>query len=159
MNISHLERRRIEAGVLVPLIQAFQRAFGRDAANAVAREAIVELARKDGERWAAQLGDDLDAVRALTELWSASGALEIENLAASGERVEFNVKRCRYAEYFQEMGLPELGYLIHCSRDFAMLGGFNPALRLKRTQTLMQGAACCDFRFSAVTANSTPPEG
>jgi hypothetical protein len=37
--------------------------------------------------------------------------------------------------------------LFHCNRDFGMVEGFNPSLTLKRTQTIMQGASHCDFRF------------
>jgi hypothetical protein len=148
MTITHLERRKIEAGVLIPMVQAFQRAFGKERANEVAREVIRELARQDGGRWAGQFGSDLHALRKVAELWSAGGALEIETVAAAGERLDFNVKRCRYAELFQELGLPELGALIHCSRDFAMAEGFSPDIKLERTQTLMQGASHCDFRFS-----------
>ena len=55
----------------------------------------------------------------------------------------------RYLNVFaQELGLPELGALFHCSRDFAMAEGFG-GVRLERTQTLMQGASHCDFRFTA----------
>jgi transcriptional regulator GlxA family with amidase domain len=54
MTITHLERRKIEAGVLIPMVQAFQRAFGKERANEVAREVIRELARQDGDRWAGQ---------------------------------------------------------------------------------------------------------
>jgi hypothetical protein len=61
--------------------------------------------------------------------------------------LEFNVKRCRYAEYFKELGLPELGALFHCARDFAMIEGFDAGIVLKRTQTIMEGASHCDFRF------------
>jgi len=146
-TVTHLERRRIEAAVLVPMIQAFQRAFGKERASEVAREVIRELARQDGSRWAGQFGRDLAALRKVSEVWSAGGALEIQPLPAPGGRLEFNVTRCRYAELFQELGLPELGALIHCSRDFAMAEGFSGELELKRTQTLMQGASHCDFRF------------
>ena len=55
-SIAHLERRKIEAGVLIPMVQAFQRAIGKERANEIAREVIFELARKDGERWAQHLG-------------------------------------------------------------------------------------------------------
>jgi predicted ArsR family transcriptional regulator len=148
MTITHLERRRIEAGVLIPMLEAFQRAFGKERANEVAREVIRQLAREDGSRWAGQFGRDLEALQQVARLWSAGGALEIQPLPAGKERLEFNVTRCRYAELYQELGLPELGALIHCSRDFAMAEGFSQDLELKRTQTLMQGASHCDFRFS-----------
>ncbi len=148
MTITHLERRRIEAGVLVPMVQAFQRAFGKERANEVAREVIHELARQDGRRWAEQFGHDLKAMQKVAEVWSAGGGLEIQTLAADEAKLEFNVTRCRYAELFQELGLPELGALFHCSRDFAVAEGFSGDMELRRTQTIMQGASHCDFRFS-----------
>lgn len=148
-KITHLERRRIEAGVLVPMIRAMQRELGEARANEIARRVIVELARRDGERWAAQFGSDLAALGRVSGVWSAGGGLEIEPLRASDRVLEFNVTRCRYAEYFKELGLPELGALFHCARDFAMVEGFNPAIGLRRTQTIMEGAAHCDFRFEA----------
>jgi predicted ArsR family transcriptional regulator len=147
-NITHLERRKIEAGVLIPMVQAFQRAIGKERANEIAREVIVELARKEGAQWAKQNGDDLAGVDRTSAVWSAGGSLTLEPVAKTPDRLEFNVTRCQYAEYYQELGLPELGYLFHCNRDFAMVEGFSPRLTLKRTQTIMQGAGHCDFRFA-----------
>src|SRR5262245_57791783 len=77
-NITHLERRKIEAGVLIPVVQAFQRAIGKERANEIAREVIVELARKDGARWAQQFGDGLSAMERVSEVWAAGGSLGIE---------------------------------------------------------------------------------
>jgi hypothetical protein len=54
----------------------------------------------------------------------------------------------RYAEFYKELGLAELGYLVHCNRDHAMTEGFNSDLTLARTQTVIEGAPHCDFRFS-----------
>jgi len=146
-GLTHLERRKIEAGVLIPMIQALQRAIGKTQANEIAREVIVALARKDGERWGQQFGQDLAALEKVSGVWSGGGALEIDAVGRSTETFEFNVTRCKYAELFQELGLPELGALLHCSRDFAMAEGFNRDMTLTRTQTIMQGASHCDFRF------------
>jgi hypothetical protein len=147
-NITHLERRKIEAGVLIPMVQAFQRAIGKERANEIAREVIVELARREGAQWAKQNGDGLEGLEKTSGVWSAGGSLDIRPVARDADRLDFNVTRCRYAEHYKELGLPELGYLFHCNRDFAMVEGFSPALSLKRTQTIMQGASHCDFRFS-----------
>lgn len=147
-NITHLERRKIEAGVLVPMVQAFQRALGKDRANEIARAVILELARQDGERWAREFGQDLEAVDRLSGVWAGGGGLELEAVGRSGDRLEFNVTRCRYAEYYKELGLADLGFLFHCNRDFAMVEGLSPGLALERTQTIMQGASHCDFRFA-----------
>jgi L-2-amino-thiazoline-4-carboxylic acid hydrolase len=146
-SITHLERRKIEAGVLIPMVQAFQRAIGKERANEIAREVIVELARKDGARWAQQFGDDLAGMEKVSGVWAAGGSLGIEPVASSADKLDFNVKRCGYAEFYKELGLPELGYLFHCNRDFAMVEGFSAGLSLKRTQTIMEGASHCDFRF------------
>ena len=147
MPVTHLERRKIEAGVLIPMLQAFQRAFGKERANEIAREVIRDLARQDGSRWAAQFGQDLEALRKVAGVWSAGGGLELQPLPAAEGKLEFNVTRCRYAEFYQELGLPELGALFHCSRDFEMAEGFGGGITLERTQTIMQGASHCDFRF------------
>ncbi len=146
-SITHLERRKIEAGVLIPMVQAFQRAIGKERANEIAREVIVELARQDGARWAAQYGDDLPAMQKVSGVWAGGGSLAIEPLGQSAGRLDFNVTRCQYAEFYKNLGLPELGYLFHCNRDFAMVEGFSKGLALERTQTIMQGASHCDFRF------------
>jgi len=146
-DITHLERRRIEAGVLIPMLQAFQSAIGKERANEIARGVIAELARQDGARWAKQYGDDLAAMQQVSGVWSAGGSLEIQALEKAPGKLDFNVTRCRYAELYQELGLAELGYLFHCNRDFAMVAGFGPGIELRRTQTIMQGAQYCDFRF------------
>ena len=146
-NITHLERRKIEAGVLIPMVQAFQRAIGKERANEIARQVIIELARKDGARWAQQFGSDLTGVEKASGLWAAGGSLDIEPVGKSAEGLDFNVVRCQYAEFYKELGLRELGRLFHCNRDFAMVEGFSPDLTLERTQTIMEGASYCDFRF------------
>ena len=147
-SITHLERRKIEAGVLIPMVQAFQRAIGKERANEIAREVIVELARKDGERWAGEFGADLPAMQKVSGVWAGGGSLHIQTLEASEERLSFNVMRCRYAEFYKDLGLAERGQLFHCNRDFAMAEGFSTKLKLDRTQTIMEGAAHCDFRFA-----------
>jgi hypothetical protein len=146
-KITHLERRKIEAGVLIPMIQAFQRAIGRERANEVARGVIGELARRDGARWAADHGADLAGLdKVASDVWAGGGSLEIQPLRKSPAALDFNVTRCRYAEFYKELGLPELGALFHCGRDFAVAESF-AGVKLERTQTIMQGASYCDFRF------------
>lgn len=146
-SITHIERRKIEAGVLIPLLEAFQRAIGPEQANVIARDVILEFARKDGARWAAQCGGDLAALEQVAGIWAKGGALEIAAGERSDDVLSFSVTRCGYAEFFKGLGLAELGFLFHCNRDFAMVEGFNPDISLTRTQTIMQGASHCDFRY------------
>ena len=149
MAITLIEQRQIEANVLVPMIKAFQAEFGVDQANAVARKVITELARKHGEAIAAEQpeGNPIEKLASGLSRFSAGGALEMEEVDHSQDTYAFNITRCGYAEFYKKMGVPELGFLLSCSRDFALTEGMSPDLQLTRTQTIMQGASHCDFRF------------
>jgi hypothetical protein len=148
VTISHLQRRKIEGRVLIPFIQAMRDRFGADAASEVIDSTIRKLAAEDGARWAESYGQTTTSLRKVAqEVWAGGGSLEVQILDESEGHLDFNVTRCRYAEFYKELGLTDLGFLMHCNRDFAMVAGFNGELELSRSQTIMEGAACCDFRF------------
>jgi len=73
--------------------------------------------------------------------------MDVQVISESDDHLDFNVTRCQYAEFYKELGLSDIGYRVHCNRDHAILGGFNGELGLSRSRTIMEGAACCDFRF------------
>jgi len=151
--ISHLQRRKIEGRVLIPFIEVLKEKYGEDAMREVLDATIRRLAAEDGARWAESFGRGTASLRKLAEqVWASGGAQEVEVTGESDDHLDFNVTRCRYAEFYQEMGLAEIGYRIHCNRDFAMIAGFNDELELSRQQTIMQGAPCCDFRFRKKSA-------
>jgi hypothetical protein len=81
------------------------------------------------------------------ELWAGGGSMDLQVVSESDDHLDFNVTRCRYAEFYKELGLSDFGFRVHCNRDYAMVVGFNSELELSRSSTLMEGAACCDFRF------------
>lgn len=147
-QLSILARRKIEAGVLAPLVRALREKFGDEAVLPVLADVIRSLAREHGERLAAQGGDrSMRDFQGTWEPWTRGGALELEVLESSDRALSFNVTRCRYAELYRAMGIPELGRYLSCGRDAALVEGFNPAIRLTRTQTIMDGAPFCDFRY------------
>jgi predicted ArsR family transcriptional regulator len=146
-DLTLLERRKIEGNVLIPMVQAFQRAIGKERANEIAHEVILGFARAAGANWAGQFGNDLNGLEEIVGVWAGGGSLEFAERKRSGDTLSFNVTRCDYAEFYKSLGLAELGFLFHCNRDFAVLEGFSPDVSLTRTQTIMQGATHCDFRF------------
>jgi hypothetical protein len=146
--ISHLQRRKIEGRVLIPFIQALRAKFGEHQAREVVDETIRKLAAEDGARWAGTYGKTTASLRTVAEeLWAGGGSMDLQIVHESEDQLAFNVTRCRYAEFYKELGLPDLGFRVHCNRDHAMVVGFNSELELSRTQTIMEGAACCDFSF------------
>jgi hypothetical protein len=74
-------------------------------------------------------------------------ALDYGVSAQSQDAYEFDVSGCRYAQFYNELGEPELGFLLVCSSDFPFAEGLGPDIQLTRTQTIMQGASHCDFRY------------
>lgn len=144
-----LERRRIEAAVLGPMLHAFQERFGKYETRETAQEVITGIAREQGSEMAAFLGnDDLVTFAANKDPWRKGGALEVEELERSRTVYSFNVTRCGYADMYRKMGFGDLGDIFSCTRDFEFSRGFNAKIKLTRTQTIMQGAAHCDFRYT-----------
>ena len=64
------------------------------------------------------------------------------------------VKRCAYAGFYKALGEPGLGFLMISAADFATAEGFGPDIRFTRTQTIMQGADHCNFRYRRVADGS-----
>jgi L-2-amino-thiazoline-4-carboxylic acid hydrolase len=145
-----LQQREIEAKVVGPLIRGFAAELGTEKTLQIVRGVIVNLAHEAGADLANRLGEaTLEAFAKGIDRWTEGGALELEILEKSPERLEFNVTRCKYAEMYRALGLADLGGSLSCQRDFALIEGFNPEIALERTQTLMEGASHCDFRFRA----------
>ena len=143
-----LELREIEAAILKPVYEEAVRRFGEAAARALIETAIRRKAIEDGRRMGRDRGDQpLAAFADSLDRWTAGGALEIDVLEQRADQLDFNVTRCRYAEMYRRMGLGDIGHLLSCNRDGAFCEGFDPSIRLQRTQTIMAGASHCDFRY------------
>ena len=150
ITIDHLQKRKIEARVLIPFIAACREKFGDGPTREMVAATIRGLAAGEGAGWAARFGGDMAGLRALVKkVWdmAGGGGLEVEIVDQTADRLDFNVTRCRYAEFYKELGLADLGSQVHCARDHAMVSGFNDGFELSRSQTIMAGAGCCDFRF------------
>lgn len=146
--IGVLKRREIEARILAPLLQALGEEFGREKVLEIARGVVIQVAARQGTELAHSMGgDSLLHLADSLAAWKKDDAMQIEVLEQTEQRFSFNVTRCRYAELYQALGIPELGALLSCNRDRALIQGFNPEVELERTQTIMEGAPYCDFRY------------
>lgn len=150
--IGVLTRREVEARLLAPLVDALTSEFGREPVLRILRDTVVDISRQQGAQLVdAMGGDSLQAFADSLRFWTQDGALEIEVIAQDDDTFSFNVTRCRYAELYRDLGIPELGALLSCNRDYALIEGFNPGVSLTRSQTIMEGASFCDFRYQRRT--------
>lgn len=148
-QINILTRREIEARIAGPLIKAFIEEFGQDRVLTIVSRLIKSLARESGAELAQKMGSDTIAYfsRGLSA-WKAGGALEMEELELTQTRYNFDVIRCRFADMYKKLGMEDLGFVLSCSRDFDLVEGFNPKMKLVRTKTIMEGYDRCDFRIT-----------
>jgi len=152
MSIPIIEQAKIQARVLVPLVKALQAELGEERANAIIRKALGDMYRRLGATWwQAQAASSLgDTMAAAFNRFAAGNALDYEVVKQSPDAFEANVTGCRYAQFYKELGAPELGFLLVCSSDFPMTEGFGLDITLTRTQTIMQGASHCDFQYRRI---------
>ena len=147
-KIGVLTRRDVEARILSPVIEALGESFGRDQVLSVVRNTIGKIAREQGADLSNLMGNNsLQHFSETLQYWTRDDALEIELVEESEDVLSFNVTRCRYAELYDSLGIRNIGTIFSCARDFALVEGFNPDVTLTRTQTIMEGAPYCDFRY------------
>ena len=149
MTLSILEQRRIEAAFAKGIFEEMTTTLGEAQATEILSSAIIKLARQTGATMAAEAPEPSIAHFADSmERWKLDDALRIEVLRQDETHFDFNVTRCRYAESYREMGLAKLGAVLSCNRDGAFCEGYDPKLKLERTQTIMGGAPHCNFRYT-----------
>lgn len=151
VSLTLLQQREIEANIVGPLFRAVTAEVGEQRARGIFAEVIRQLARGGGCVAAQVLGGNgIPELRQAVEKWRAGDALTLEVIRHDAHALEFNVTRCQFAEMYRRLGLEELGAILSCDRDEAMIQGFNPDIELVRTQTILGGATHCDFRYSSV---------
>ena len=148
-----LNRREIEARLLAPLLEAMSKEFGQERVLEITRSVIQEISHQQGVQFRNSMkSNDLEHFAEVLETWQKDNAIQTEVLEQTRKKFSFNVYRCRYAEMYQHLGIPELGKVLSCDRDYALIEGFNPDIRLTRTQTIMEGADLCDFCYELTVA-------
>ena len=145
-----LTQRRIEAAFAKGIYEEMQAELGTETAKRILTNAVIKLAKSTAAEMAAQApgGPSLDGFRAIQPRWTAEDALRTEVVKSTATEFHFNVVKCRYSEMYRDMGLADLGAILSCNRDGAFCEGYDPKLKLARTQTLMGGATHCDFRYT-----------
>ena len=149
MGIPVIQQAKIQAQILVPLVKTLQAELGEERANALVRRSLGDIYRRYGEEfWRTKNERNLGKIMASAfATYAREGALDYRVIEQSQDAFEIDVTGCRYAEFYKKLGEPELGFLLVCSADFPTAEGLGADIRLTRTQTIMQGASHCDFRY------------
>lgn len=141
-ELTNLERMRIQMEYAVPLVRDLQRLLGED----VVTEALASRVELMAEEQA-QPGSkaDFSRMEAGMELYARGGALDYDVIASESDRFDVNITRCDYMRMMEDLGARDIGHLLVCNLDYPMAA--RTGMDLTRTQTQMQGASFCDFRY------------
>jgi L-2-amino-thiazoline-4-carboxylic acid hydrolase-like protein len=150
-SLSLLDEVKLQAQVILPVLRSLRAEIGKEKADRIVGDALRKWARdlyhrigdsKTGtprEKWDAVWADDMRP--------RIGDAVDRDMLKDDGTVREYNVTRCQYAEFFRGLGEPELGGILLCDSDFHIADVAGSSIEFRRTQTIMQGAAYCDFRY------------
>jgi hypothetical protein len=149
-KLSLLDKTRIQAQVLVPVLRALRAELGKEKADAIVKQAL----RGWSKQLFADIGRDIEGRprrkwAALQAAWAeiSEPHIELEIHRHDHEAFDLDVTRCQFAEFFRALGEPELGALLVCEADFDVLAAGGGEVTLTRDQTIMQGAPSCTFRY------------
>jgi len=149
-KVSLLDKTRMQAQVLLPVLRALRAELGKDKADAIVKQALRDWSKQ----LFAAIGDRIEG--GPRRKWAAINTVfgeisgrevEVEILRHDQEALDMDVTRCRFAEFFRALGEPELGALLICEADFDIASVGEGAVSLDRAQTIMQGAPSCTFRY------------
>jgi predicted ArsR family transcriptional regulator len=149
-KLSLLDKVRIQAQVLVPVLRALRAELGKEKADAIVKQALRDWSK---ELFAA-VGDSVDGSprRKWAALHTAMGEISerevtVEMRRQDKEALEFDITSCRFAEFFRALDEPDLGALLLCSTDIDIAAAGGDEVSFTREQTIMQGAPSCTFRY------------
>jgi len=139
---------RTQVGPIVLIVRAVRRQRGADAAMRVGREVALAGASAFLDRMVPRHEPGVLASRPLEiaeellgRFFNAHGQVRVE-----GSTVAIDVHECHFVRLLHRIGEPDLAPLM-CEADLSFFDGKRRAVRVERTQTLAQGASCCDFVF------------
>ena len=149
-KLSPLDKTRIQAQVLVPVLRALRSELGSEKADAIVKQALRDWSKQ----LFAAIGDGIEGGprRKWAALQAAWAQISEPHVTAEIRRhdkgaFDVDITQCRFAEFFRALGEPELGALLICEADFDIAAVGGRAVSLERAQTIMKGAPRCTFRY------------
>lgn len=143
MSNSILDAIKIQSRVVIPIVRELEKEIGRERAHAIVGKAIAG-AYVDYRK---MKGFEANSHPRVEQEVDSGFPVEREVVDESDETYGYNITGCQFAEYFRQIGEPEIGALMTCGVDFAAEDLIRPEWKFERTQTRMEGASHCDFRW------------
>lgn len=86
------------------------------------------------------------ASKTISKSYNEAAGFQVDMLRTDSRNVEFDVRKCPYAELCGLLGCPEMTD-VFCTSDDISFSRLHPRLVFQRSSTIGRGQALCDFRF------------
>jgi len=155
-KISYLNRVKAQSEVLLPVLKLLRKELGDDWANELVYGALRDWSREVfAEVGSKKEGSGFEIWSAMDEELAAltGDDIEYETLREDSEALDLNVTSCKFAQFFKELGEPELGAILTCEVDHHMAAVSQQEVHLDIDKTIMKGDRLCEFRYKFYRAN------
>lgn len=140
-----LTRREVEARILKPFLEAFEKELGEEKVKEIVTKIIEEDSREHGATQARLHGsNELKDLPAIGGHHNEGGSLDLEVTWLAENKLLMKTLRCEYCDMYKRIGMEKWGPYLSCMRDEGFFKGINPNFRFERSQVLMTGGTCCD---------------
>ena len=150
-SISLLDQLKVEAQILHPVLEALRAELSKERADELVAGAVRDWRREVIARLGSMMPgtprEKFERFMDANEQRAAGGDVDFDWLRRDADVIDVDVTGCRYADLFHALDEPALGAALACECDNHMADVVGPELEYSRTQTIMGGASCCDFRF------------
>lgn len=143
------QRSQMIAGGPIEMIGVFKDELGDAELIRILKLFSAERGREAGARQAANAADmDFQTFVEIYRPPNLESSMTHEVVEDSEKVFALEVRECVWAELFHSAGVGgEIGHAAVCNMDYYWPTAFNPAFKMERTKTLMQGHDVCNHRY------------
>jgi hypothetical protein len=132
---------------LVAVTRKLQQKYGPQVADEIA-EVLTEDAH---DKWNNMDKGDAGLKELYRLMWEKrGGVIEREVVTDEDNQLRLRVNRCFFADEYKKLNAQDLGYRYCCMCEYPVVDVFNPRIRFRRHDTLMQNAGCCDHCYRII---------
>lgn len=142
-----LTQRQIEARLIKRVAEGLCRKFDKDEVLESLKDTFRGIAFDEGRKLKNENENPFQTLEKHWQKLVEGEALEIEGLEITESEMKFKVTRCKYAEFYEQIGASDLGTILSCCRDEAFLNGFTDQVEMIRSKTILEGNNCCEFIY------------
>lgn len=148
-DVSPLQRRVVEIGLAGSFVSVLAEEFGEERALDILNRVVEREAHSAAAAFRHRFPEP--TLASLYEVWKilgGDGRLDMELEELNENMLRFHVNGCRYAESYRALGLERLGVAFSCRRDEPFAKALIPGIRMKQSQTIMEGSPKCCFEYT-----------